>query len=120
MRLQYSVDRGLPDWDKEWMVSLDYMEVLRTDAGFRSGHVFYGGGKTTSNEIRHVAALPPDPRNPWHVVLIADSGGVAQQLAEDAEFRQAHAHSVTVCTSAELSQALESLALLGPNPRRSM
>jgi hypothetical protein len=53
-------------------------------------------------------------------VLIADSGGVAQQLAEDAEFRQAHAHSVTVCTSAELSQALESLALLGPNPRRSM
>ncbi len=105
--LQYSADRGAPDWDAEWMVALDYLEVLReSPRRFRTAHLLYGGGKTTERELLHVVNLPHDPDNPWWVILVSDSGGVAGQYASDREFCTRYQDNLVVCTAAEIASVL--------------
>ena len=112
--LQYSADQGFTNWDSEWQLSLDYMEALRHDAGHRTAHLVYGGGKATERELLHVADLIHNPANPWWVILVADSGGVAEKYARDVEFRRKYAHSLIVCTADELPGVLTDLGFIGP------
>ncbi|HVI69364.1 MAG TPA: hypothetical protein VM581_02805 [Magnetospirillaceae bacterium] len=111
--LQYSVDKGLDGWDAEWLTALDLMEALRLDGGYRTLHLFYGGGKTTERELLHVLNLSHSPANPWWVVLVADSGGVVSQYAADKSWCSQFAGRLAVCGASELSTTLRSL---GFNP----
>lgn len=104
--LQYSADRGLPDWDAEWLASLDYMQALRQAGGFHTLHLVYGGGATTERELLHILQLPPDNQGPWHVLLVADSGGVASAYANSAAFVAAHQDMLTICLTSDLAEAM--------------
>lgn len=116
--LQYSADKGLPDWDAEWQSALDLMDALRTDAGYRTLHVFYGGGPTTERELLHVLKLSAhNPASPWRVVLVADSGGVATKYTFNAALCERYADRLTVCQAQHLRVTLQTLGF-GPQTER--
>lgn len=112
--LQYSADRGFTDWNGEWQVSLDYMEVLREHGGHQTLHFVFGGGPTTKREVLHVLNLPRNSANPWRVMLVADSGGAAEELAADGELCRLHADRLVVCNAASVRDSLQTLGFLGP------
>lgn len=105
--LQFSTDRPGLTWDDEWKVSLDYMELLRNEAEYRSLHLAFNGGKVTRNECLHVAALPQGD-NPWQLLLVEDSGRTAAELASDCVFRSEHPHVVS-CKKHELRTVIREM-----------
>ena len=105
--LQFSTDKPKLTWDHEWQVSLDYMELLRNEAGHRSLHVAYSGGETTRRECLHVAALPQGD-NAWNLLLVEDSGRTAEDLAKDVKFRNANPHVIS-CRTAELRTVIHQM-----------
>ncbi len=116
--LQYSADKGLPGWDAEWQCALDLMNALRTDAGYRTLHVFYGGGPTTERELLHVLKLQShSPANPWRVVIVANSGGVASKYAVNTSLCKQYADRLSVCQARHLRDTLQTLGF-GPQTGR--
>lgn len=111
--LQYSADKGYTDWDPEWRLSLDYLELLRQEAGHDTMHLMFGGGNTTKREILHVLNLPHNPAKPWRILLISDSGGIAEQFAADADFCTQYREQLVICKAADLSRALEDYGYIG-------
>jgi hypothetical protein len=109
--LQYSADIPLKSWVHEWQTALRYMGLLRTESQppFQSFHMFYNGGQETERELLGVMAQPHEPDNPWWTILLADSGRIAQQYAEDRDFRSEYADRLVVCDKAELRTALQDL-----------
>lgn len=105
--LQFSTDKPSLTWDDEWRVSIDYMELLRNEAGYSSLHLAFNGGKVTRNECLHVAALPPGD-NPWQLLLVADSGRTATELTNDLEFRNTYPH-VASCNKDELTTVVRQM-----------
>jgi hypothetical protein len=106
--LQFSTDRPELTWDDEWGVGIDYMELLRSDAQYRSLHLVFNGGVVTRNECLHVAALPKDDDNPWNLLLVEDSGRMAEELSNDLEFRRQFPHVVS-CRMQELSTVIREM-----------
>lgn len=105
--LQFSTDKPGLTWDDEWKVSLDYMELLRNEAEYRSLHLAFNGGKVTRNECLHVAALPQGD-NPWQLLLVEDSDRTATELANDRAFRHAHPRVVS-CKKHELRTVIREM-----------
>jgi hypothetical protein len=103
--LYFSTDNVKLDWNIEWQISLDYLQLLREQAGFRTSHLVAGGGKYARNELDHVSQLEPRD-NPWNILLIKDSGRLAQELAADADFRRGKDAYIWDCTWGNLAQTI--------------
>lgn len=87
------------DWDGDLAVYQKIMMGLHLYADFKAGLVVWNGGAVTKVEAQQAAAKG------WPVILIAGSGRMADQLAEDKDFiRQMNVH--TVNTDPEELQAL--------------
>jgi hypothetical protein len=111
--LQYSADKGYAGYDLEWRLALDYLELLRQEAGHDTLHLIFGGGATTRREILHVVNLPHNPAKPWHVLLISDSGGVAEEFATNAGFCATYRDRLIVCKAADLPRTLKDYDYIG-------
>jgi hypothetical protein len=111
--LQYSADKGFTDWNMEWELSLDYLEALRNDASYFTGHLVYGGGKTTERELLHVVRLGHNPAKPWLVILVSDSSGVAAKYANDRNFCDTYSDRLVVCSARDLTEVLNDHGFIG-------
>ncbi len=105
--LQFSTDKPGLTWDDEWKVSLEYMELLRNEAGYSSLHIAYNGGRTTRNECLRVAALS-QLDNPWNLLLVEDSGRTATELANNLDFRQEYPDVIS-CTKYNLKDVIRQM-----------
>jgi hypothetical protein len=105
---QFSTDKPRLTWDDEWVICLEYMDLLRSEAGQKTLHLVYNGGETTKNEVLKVATLPSSAGTPWHMLLVEDSGRVATELANNTSWRKQHPH-VQSCKKTELNTVVREL-----------
>lgn len=97
--IQSSVDEGVI-WDAEYLMSADIVQHLRVFAGWQSLLIAYNGGSVTEREILLWA------RNGWPVLLIAESGRMAERYANDREFLLSHP-SVHVVDNSSVALSLK-------------
>ena len=98
-------------WEDEAYFCARIVQAQRESAGWDSALVVYNGGQTTEYEIR----LTAESDSP--VILIRGSGRIADRLAADAEFLEAHP-SVQVCdlNPESLRNALVETGTITPPP----
>jgi hypothetical protein len=87
----------LPDneevWDDEYKETARCFQALH-EYGWQTLNIVFNGGTVTEREIKLWANLGLQNPGLWNMLLIKDSGRIAEQFAEDADFLACHQNIV--------------------------